>query len=153
MDAKFLTENDWKALALKSKIKDNGLQRALATNEKLAENDYDARLKALASVSQFAAALKKVKEVAALPDVVKYLSDIAAAAEAQKAEISKANAVAEKAQAQSHKQADSEAKAKEKEEEEEEEQGEYHVKLLAAFQKLKSAKDVVYQFIVRDAKP
>src|ERR1051326_2726013 len=153
MDAKFLSENAWKAIALKFKVKDNGLQRALATYEKLPENEFDARLKAIASVAQLATALKKSKEVAALDDVVIYLGEMLASAEAQRSEIARAKAVAEKNKAQASKQAGADAKAKEKEGEEEEEQGEYHVKLLAAFQKLKSSKDVAYQFIVCDAKP
>ena len=33
MDLKILTESGWKATALKFKIKDNGLQRALAARD------------------------------------------------------------------------------------------------------------------------
>src|SRR5438132_12232363 len=118
MDPKLLTESGWKTIASKSKVKDNGLQRALASYEKIDEQQHDERLKALASVNQLAGALKKVKEVTALPDVVDYLADLLGAADAGKTEITKAKAAAEKAQALAQKKAESEAKEKEQEEEE-----------------------------------
>ena len=71
MDAKLLTENNWKTTYAKFKVKDNGLHRALAAYEKLPDDKYDDRLKGIASVSKFAGDLKKVKEVGALPLVVK----------------------------------------------------------------------------------
>ena len=153
MDAKLLTEAPWKKLASDSRIKDNGLLKALATYENLDEKQHDERIKCLGSVGQLAAALKKAKEVVAQADVVKYLVNVAAAAEAAKAEVNKAKALAAKTAAEAQKKADAETKAKGQEEQEEEETGEYHDKLWAAFQKLKSAKGVAYQFIVCDAKP
>lgn len=84
MDSKFLTESGWKAVVLKFKVKDNGLQKALAIYEKLPEDKLPERLKALVSVSQLAANLKKVKEVAALKDVTEYLDDVVGAAEAER---------------------------------------------------------------------
>jgi hypothetical protein len=153
MDSKLLTENGWKMIALKFKVKDNGLQRALAAYEKLDEQAHEERLKTIASVSQLAGTLKKVKEVAAVPEVVKYLANVADTAESQKSEIAKAKALAAKTEAMTQKKADAEAKEREQEEEQEAEEGDYHVKLLAAFQKLKGAKDVAYEFIVCDAKP
>jgi hypothetical protein len=41
MDAKLLTQSGWKSISDKFKIKDNGLQRALAAYEKLDETKYD----------------------------------------------------------------------------------------------------------------
>src|SRR5580765_5414070 len=121
MDPKLLTESAWKTVAFKSKVKDNGLQRALGSYEKLDDNEHDERLKAIASVSQLAAALRKVKEVGAMPEVVDYLVDLLSAADASKAEISKAKVAAEKAQAVAQKKAESEAKEKEQEDEEDSE--------------------------------
>jgi hypothetical protein len=158
MDQKLLTENGWKAIALKSKIKDNGLQRALAAYEQLDDDECADRLKAIASVIQLATALKKVKEVAAVPAAVKYLAELIGAATSAQAEIIKAKAAADKAEAMTQKKAGAGAKKSdededEEEEAEEEEDEEYAAKLLAAFQKLKGAKDVSYEFLVCDAKP
>ena len=157
MDQKLLTEAGWKSIAAKFKVKDNGLLRALAIYEKLDEKDLNGRLKAVGPVSQLATGLKKVKEVAALEDVADYLAGVAAGAESEKTEINKAIAIAAKAAVEAKKKAEAEAKKPSKEneaaEEEEEEQGDYRAKLQTAFQKLKSAKGLAYQFIVCDAKP
>jgi hypothetical protein len=59
MDPKLLTENGWKNVLQKSKIKDNGLQRALAAYEKLDRDNHDIRLKGIASISQLGSALRK----------------------------------------------------------------------------------------------
>lgn len=153
MDVKLLTESGWKAVAAKFKIKDNGLQRALATYEKLDDQAHDECLKTIATVSQLANALKKAKEVAAAAPAAKYLDDLARAAESEKNEVTKAKAAALK-QASADKAA---AAAKQREqaaaEDEDEEQGDYKTKLLNAFAKVKSAKDQVYQFVICDTKP
>src|SRR5712664_24075 len=96
MDPKLLTENGWKAVALKLKIKDNGLLKALATYEDTEENKYDERLKRLATVSQLAIALKKSKELTDQPDAAKYLDNVADAAECAKGEVLKAKTLAQK---------------------------------------------------------
>jgi hypothetical protein len=172
MDPKLLTESGWKAVLQKAKIKDNGLQRALAAYEKVDEDEHDDCLKAIASVSQLAGALKKAKEVAAVPTAVKYLSELIGAADAEQREIAKAKAAAEKAAAEKaaalkkteaetkkQKQAAEATKVEagestdDEEEEEEEEQGDYAKRLFATYQKLKSSPDLAYQFIVCDAKP
>lgn len=152
MDVK-LSANGWKGIATKNKLKDNGLQKALAAYENLEDKQHDARLKAIASVAQLAATLKKAKEITSLPEVVKYLANVVGAAEAEKGEIVKTKAIADKAQIEAKKH---EAQAKQdsqKTDDEQEEQGDYKSKLLAAFQKLKGAKDLAFQFIVCDAKP
>jgi len=164
MDPKLLTESGWKATASKYKIKDNGLQRALAAYEKLDDEEHEDRIEGIDSVSKLAGALKRAREVAAAPDVVEYLDDVIDAAESEKHEITKAKAVADKAEAMTQKKAGAEAKKADEDEEEEEEEEEeedddeeededYAAKLLAAFQKLKGAKDTSYQFLVCDAKP
>lgn len=94
-----LTESGWKTTAQKFKVKDNGLQKALAAYENLDAKKYDERLKALDSINKLATDLKKVKEVATLPEVVKYLTSVAAAAVAEKTQITKAKASATKAAA------------------------------------------------------
>src|SRR4051794_21931615 len=98
-DTKSLTEAGWKTTVQKYKIKDNGLQKALANYENLNEEKYDERLKGIALISQLAGNLKKVKEVAAVDDAVKYLANIISAADGAKSDISKAAAAAAKAEA------------------------------------------------------
>src|SRR5579859_1249935 len=119
-DPKLLTENSWKAVAAKFKIKDNGLQKALAIYEKLDEEKFDERTKAVGGISQFVAALKKDKATAAIPDVVKHLTNVASAAAAEQTEIAKAKAIAEKSAAAAAKKADEAAKQGESEEDENE---------------------------------
>jgi len=97
MDNKLLTEKAWKDLAQKLKVKDNGLQRALATYEKLDENRFADRMKAIVAVGQLAGNLKKAKEVAAIPEVAKYLTDVAAASETERKQIEAAVAAEAKA--------------------------------------------------------
>src|SRR5882724_4287053 len=97
MDPKFLTESGWKAISTKFKVKDNGLLRALWTYEKLAEDKFDERLKAIVQVTALAGSLRRGKEVAALPDVAKYLANVANDAEFQRREIISAKTVAEEA--------------------------------------------------------
>lgn len=77
------------SLLSKFKIKDNGLQQALASYDKLGEDDHDQRLKAIGNVSQLANTLKRSKEAAAAPQVVKYLSDLASAADTEKNGVTK----------------------------------------------------------------
>ena len=60
MDPKLLTESGWKATASKFKIKDNGLQRALAAYEKLDDDEHDDRI-AGSPGEQLADALKRAK--------------------------------------------------------------------------------------------
>lgn len=96
MDAKLLTEAGWKTVVQKFKVKDNGLQRALSTYERLADDKYEDRLKGAAAVSQLAANLKRAKEVVTLPLVVKYLTDVVTAAETDRRQITNAKALAEK---------------------------------------------------------
>jgi hypothetical protein len=155
MDPKLLTENGWKAVASKFKVKDNGLQKALAAYEGADEGDHDARLKSIATVCQLATALKKAREVATLPEVAKYLASLAAAAEAEKNELTKAKALAAKADAIAQKKAEDEAKKSEEADEEEEEEDETAdsiTKLKNALRSLRTAK-APYFFLVCDVKP
>ena len=150
MDPKSLTENGWKAIALKFKVRDNGLQKALAVYEKLPEDKFDERLKAIAAVGLLADKLQKVKEVAAIKDVDKYLDSVIAAAKAVPGEIKNAKALAEKKAAETKKL---EQKAQpEGDEEEEEETGDSLAKLKKSLQALKLSKKPYY-FLVCDAKP
>jgi hypothetical protein len=159
MDAKLLTENGWKNVSVKFKIKNNDLQKALAEYDKLDDDAHDDLIECVAEIKQQALTFKKSKEAAAAPAVVKYLTDMVSAAEAEHRDVIKEKAEAQK---EANKKADAEAKKREEadasddedcEAEDEEEDDEYHVALMAAFQKLKGAKDAVYQFIVCDAKP
>src|SRR6266446_2603085 len=96
MDAKLLTESGWKTVAAKSKVKDNGLQRALAVYEKLPDDKFAERLKAIGSVNLLAGNLKKSKDVAAIPAVIDYLADLVRAADSEEGAIIKGKALAEK---------------------------------------------------------
>ena len=151
MNAKALTESGWKAVVAKCKVKDNGLQKALVAYEKLDDENFEQRAKGIAVISHLAAALKKVKDLA--EDAVDYLEQVIDAAEEEKASLSKEQAVAAKAAADAKKKEDAAKRDEEEGDEDEEEEGDYKVKLLAAFQKLKGAKDVAFEFIVCDAKP
>ena len=98
MNSNLISESSWKTTALKFKVKDNGLQRALAAYEGMGEQDYEDRLKGIAAVCQMAGTLKKAREVILLPDVFKYLAGLTLAAEAARAEIAKAKADSAKAE-------------------------------------------------------
>jgi hypothetical protein len=85
--SKYLTERDWKVLTQKYKIKDSSLQTTLAAYEKLADNNYPERIKALTQVSQLAGNLKKAKECMAQSEVVKYLTEVVKAADAERKQV------------------------------------------------------------------
>lgn len=91
---KALTESGWKAIIQKHKVKDNGLQKALAEYSKIAEEKYPERLKALGEVSQLAGNLKRSKACMSQAEVVKYLGEILKAVEAEEREIETASAKA-----------------------------------------------------------
>src|SRR5690349_15459261 len=101
---KALTESGWKTVAGKNKVKDNGLQRALADYASTDEDDHTERLKGIARVNQLAAALQKAKDVAGNDAVTAYLDDVQDAADAEQREISKAKQTADKAEAIAKKQ-------------------------------------------------
>ena len=147
MPDKFLTEDGWKPLVAKFKLKDKELQKALFMYEAQLDDDFEFRLKYLGKIGTLAANLKKDKDVSGNAEVVKYLTNVLGAIEVEKRDIAKAKAVAAKAPKKA------EEAGSGKEDEEEEEAGDYQAKLFAAFQKLKGSKDVVYEFIVCDAKP
>src|SRR5215207_2465904 len=69
MDTKLLSATNWKNTALKLKVpklKENDrLQQYLSNFERVPEEKFDDRLKALGTVLQSAMALKKAKEIAA----------------------------------------------------------------------------------------
>src|ERR1043166_8280891 len=90
MDQKFLTESGWEGPDTTLKGKDNGLQRALWAYEKVPQDKFDDRIKAIAAVSAFAGNLRRAKDVAALPEVGKYLGNVANAADFQRREIESA---------------------------------------------------------------
>jgi peptidoglycan hydrolase-like protein with peptidoglycan-binding domain len=142
-----LTEDGWKAIASKFKVKDKDLQRALSVYETIDEDEHEDQLKELANISKLAANLRKDKEVAAAPVVSKYLADVLSAVQAEQREVAKAKAVAAKTEAVKKTGAD------EEEDEDEDEDSDYADLLMAAFKKLKGSKDVAYEFIVCDAKP
>ena len=154
MNPKSLTESGWKAVVQKFKLKDNGLQKALATYEKLLEEKLADRLKAIAAVTQLAGSLQKVKEVAAVRDADKYLEEILAAAKGVPGEIRSGLALAEKkaAEAKRLEQLATKAAAEDEDEDEEDETGDSLTKLKKALQTLKTAKRP-YFFLVCDAKP
>src|SRR4029077_6040990 len=120
------------------KLRDNGLLRALSSYEKLPDKKHAERLQALDLVSLLAGKLEKAPDVAMIPRATNYLADMVDTSEAQRKLV---EAAAAKAGAQGKKQ-----DAKEQEEAEKQEEL-YQVRLMAAFQRLKSTKDLSYEFI------
>jgi hypothetical protein len=156
-DTKFLDEDGWKAVAAKFKLKDKELQKALFQYWALEDDDFEWRIKWLGKISSLADALKKSKEVAAVPDVVKYLTQMDSAADGQVAELNKAKALAAKTAAAAQKKTEADAKKEEQggkgeEDEEEQEEGDTIAKLTNALRAIKTAKEPYY-CIVCDAKP
>src|SRR5262249_36592904 len=91
-------------------------------------------------------------------DLLKYVTEVLAAAESEHKDISKDKADADKEEkakkaAEAKKADEEEEEDEDEDEEEEEEEGEYAEKLLAVLKKLKSSKEVTYQFIVCEGKP
>ncbi len=155
-----LSESEWKSVVAKNKIKDNGLQQALAAYAKVDEEEHDARTKAIAQIAKLADTLKKSKEIAAIPAVAKYVAEVLAASLSEQKEVAKSKAAAELTQKHAEaavKAAAAKAKDGDKEDEEDEEEeeleGAYHEKLMAAIKKLRGSKDISYQFLICDAKP
>ncbi len=136
MNANALSENGWKALIGKQRIKDNGLQRALADYQKSDDDDHAGKLKGIAKINQLAAALQNNKEVAGNDAVVDYLDDVQDAANAEQREIAKAKMTADKAEAEAEKQ--------------EKAEGAYEAKLMATLNKLKSSNGASYEFMFCD---
>ena len=133
MNSKFLTELGWKTTAVKSKVKDNGLQKALAAYERIDEKKFDERLKCLASINQLASALKKSKDVA--KEAVDYLGDVVKAADVEKADVTRQKVSADKAEAEALKKQEAKDAEEAEGQEDEEEDADYGVALLKAFQK------------------
>jgi len=149
MDPNPLTEPGWNTFVVKFKLKDNGLRRALATFQKTPAQKHGERLKAISSISQLALNLNRDPMIADIPVVANYLGEVVDAADSEKSDLLK-KALAEKTaktQAVSDQKADAETKKREQQEEQ------YHVRLLTAFQKLKSGRGLFYEFIICDAKP
>src|SRR4051812_8083365 len=136
MDPKSLTEDRWKAVVQKYKVKNKELQRALCVYETIDEEEYEDRLKELANLNKLASTLKKSKEIASQPEVVKYLTDLLNTLQVVFRDVSKAKATTEKMEAMTEKKAAADAKEDEKDEEEEEEESDYPKRLLQAFAKL-----------------
>src|SRR5262249_28650461 len=141
--------------AAKFKVKDNGLQKALATHGKLYEDQHDELLDTLGEVKRLALILKKSKEAAANPALAKYLTELIAETDGELREVNKDKARtgkdAKASDAAKRDQDDDEEGGDEDENEEEE--GQYAELLTRSLQKLKSNKDLAFQFIVCDAKP
>jgi hypothetical protein len=116
--SKYLTESGWKAVVLKFKVADNGLQKALAGYEKLPADRHKERLEALASVDALggklktllAEGIKTAKAHKAKPEVEKnldaaidYLTQVLEASKAERkqldAQLTKAASEAAKATA------------------------------------------------------
>jgi hypothetical protein len=152
MDPKLLTESGLKAVLSKNKIKDNGLQKALAAYEKLGDDEYDDRLQQLAQVSKLATTLKKDKEVAANKQVVRYLEDLLAAADSEEKKLDKEKAAAKKTAA-AKKEKEDKKKEDDDEDDKEEQEGEYGDQLLTAFRKVKSMNGSPMSFIFCEARP
>src|SRR6185369_2018272 len=138
-----------KVIAEKNDLDLDDLQDALTAYQKLDEKDHEERLKALKDATSEVTLLRKDKKATALVPVTKYLIELFAALQTEE----KAVKAAQKENITALKQAEAKERKGDEGDEGEVEQGDYGTKLLAAFQKLKSAKDVAFQFIVCDTKP
>jgi len=148
MDAKLLTENAWKTVAQKSKIKDCGLQRALSAYESVDDDKPAEKLKVLAVVVQVVATQKKAKDAAAVPEVVKYLTNVLAAAQVRQRELAQTKVAADKAEAVAAQKTATESQ----DEEEEDESFDTLEAVKRSLITLKTSK-LPYYFIACDAKP
>ena len=158
MDPKLLTEGGLKALLSKHKLKDNGLQRALAAYEKLEDDAHDECLEAIAQIGKLATTLKKAKDIAANKTVGDYLDDLLDAFGKEEKDVAKAKSESKKTEAADQKKKEKEDKEKEEDEDEDEEEdeemeGEYGDRLLTAFKKLKTMNGEPMKFVVCDARP
>src|SRR5438874_2081802 len=95
-DSKLLTENGWKTVSVKLKIKNNDLQKALAEYDNLEDDEHDELLECIAEIKKHALALKKSKEAAANAALIKHLTEMLNAAESEQKEIAKDKADTEK---------------------------------------------------------
>ena len=157
MDPKILTEGGLKTLLSKHKLKDNGLQKALATYDKLDDDAHDDCLETITQIGKLAATLKKAKDVAANKSVADYLDDLMDAFDTEEKDVTKAKAASAKTDAADQKKKEKEEKEKEDEEDddedEEEEEGEYADRLLTAFKKLRSMAGQPMKYVVCEARP
>ncbi|MCE9637055.1 MAG: hypothetical protein K8T90_15225 [Planctomycetes bacterium] len=115
MAEKHLGELGWKALAVRHKLKDDGLAKSLATLAKLgADGDAKARLATLDDIAATAKKLRKDKAVAAVDDAAAWLDEMvkeAAKARAAAEAAAKAPAPKEKPDAAKTAKADAAQKA------------------------------------------
>ena len=88
---KYLMESGWKAMLqqAKDKVKDNGLQRALANYSKLPAENYPERQTALQLITKLADALNNPKGHFGIKPVADYLGNISSAAAKEAQDIGK----------------------------------------------------------------
>ena len=157
MDPKILTESGLKSLLSKHKVKDNGLQKALAAYDKLDDDAHDDCLETIAQIGKLAASLKKAKDAAANKAIVDYLEDLMDASDKEEKDVAKAKAESKKTDAADQKKKEKEEKEKDEDEDEDEDEeeleGEYGDRLLTAFKKLKTMNGTPMKFVVCDARP
>ncbi|MFN0185816.1 MAG: hypothetical protein ACKVQR_18555 [Aquabacterium sp.] len=142
----------WKAAASKFKVPDIDLGKALVALEKLADDDFEARLKTVDAVLKAAQTLLKGKEAGAHAGLKKQLEAIVDAAQGEKTDLPrrKATAAAEaaaKAKADKDKARDAQAQA-----EKDEEEGTLEERLKSSLKNLRTAK-APYNLIVNELKP
>lgn len=95
--SKVLNEAAWKDMLGKSKgVKDNGLLKTLSDCRKVGDDDHDGAQRVLDEVLKLSAQLKKSKEVAALPLVGKFLSELTAVADTALRDVAKSRAEVQK---------------------------------------------------------
>ena len=165
MPATVFSEGGWREIMRRHEVEDNGLQRAIAAYNRIEEEEFDDRLAGVAEVIRLVAALRRDREVVSNSAVVRYLTQLAAAAETEKRDIAREQAEAARAQAQQAKiqaQAERARARREEEEEDHEEDGEedeeddgagYRERILQILNKLKGSRDLVFQALICDAKP
>jgi hypothetical protein len=109
--SKVLNDGAWKDVLAKNKgIKDNGLLKTLAEIKKLGDDDHDDAQDLLERVQKLITQLKKSKEVAAAPEVGRFLTELTSATQTAERDVAKGKAEADK-KAKAKAEADKKAKA------------------------------------------
>jgi hypothetical protein len=126
-NSKLLSDDGWKDIASKTKIKDNGLLKVLAEHKRLDEEKHDDVLESLDQILKLAGQLKKAKDVAGASAALKYVGELSDAAESERRLVLKAKVEADKkskAEVEARKQEERKGSKEEGEDKEEEEASE-----------------------------
>jgi hypothetical protein len=156
MAEKHMAEAGWKTLVVKHKVKDKELSKALGAYEKLGPaGDLAARMAAADEVAAVAAKLKKNKEIAAVPDLLDYVGEVAKECVKSKQALALLKTSADKKAAPKAPETKTPApKETEQSEGEAEDEGDLGARLASGLKRVRSADgETALQFVACIAKP